>query len=53
MITDDKIIKNTICKYASAFNNPIVIGYVVSTTAANLLGIINLLQSYPIWKSLC
>ena len=32
--------KNIICGYASAFGNPIVIGYVASTAAANPLGII-------------
>ena len=40
IITDDKIMKNIICGYTSAFGNPIVIGYVASTAAANPLGII-------------
>ena len=40
IITDDKIIKKISCGYASEFGNPIVIGYVASTAAANPLGII-------------
>ncbi len=40
IITDDKMIKNMICGYASAFGKPMVIGYVASTAAAYPLGII-------------
>ena len=45
MTTDERMIKNMICGYASALGRPRVTGYVASTAAANPLGIIDVVTA--------